>query len=64
MTTEWLCQIQVTIDDDDVLEWLIYEGGYLPDGYQVTDDDRKAYLMEIFDQQECIEYDDLHKAEH
>ena len=61
MKTEWSCQLQVTVDDDDVLDWRVYEGGNLPEGDQVTDEDRKAYLVEILDQQENVEYDGLHR---
>ncbi|MGN0999724.1 MAG: hypothetical protein ACI4PO_09250 [Faecousia sp.] len=53
MVTTWNVAIRINIYDSDVVEWLLYEGADLPEDYQVTDADRRAFIEDRLNQEEC-----------
>lgn len=66
MITVWHCTMHIVIRDEDVLEWLVYEGAELPDDYIVTDVDRKSYVENHLDQASDdfeFEYEELYEEE-
>lgn len=64
--TVWHCTLHITICDEEVMEWLLYEGAELPDNYKVTDLDRKGYIENHLDQASDdfdFEYEELYEED-
>lgn len=59
MVTTWHLSLRINVYDSEVVEWLIYEGADLPEDYQVTDSDRRAFIEDRLNQED-LEYDALY----